>query len=80
MIAAQHPAPTGAAALRPRYRTMLSTPHKRFSWSRGDRAGGFSFFGMMIKRRRARPRIRIKEKGEGRRWKPAPWTPWLWVK
>ena len=60
---------------------MLSSPHKRFSWVRSERAGGFSFFGMMMKRRREQTRIRIKDrKNGGRRWKPAPWTPWLWVK
>ncbi len=58
---------------------MLSTPERRFSWTRSDR-GGFSFFGMRIKRRRVRPRIVVKEEKQGRRWKPAPWTPWLWIK
>jgi len=60
---------------------MLSSPHKRFSWTRSERATAFSFFGMMVKRRRVERRLRVKQrKGEGRRWKPAPWTPWLWVK
>jgi len=58
---------------------MLSSPHKRFAWIRPDRASGFSFFGMMAKRRPSRRRLK-QQKGEGRRWKPAPWTPWLWVK
>ena len=59
---------------------MLSTPEKRFSWTRSERISGFSFFGMKIKRRRVRPRIVATEPKQGRRWKPAPWTPWLWVK
>ena len=59
---------------------MLSTPEKRFAWTRSDRIGGFSLFGMKIKRRRVRPRIVDKEPKQGGRWKPAPWTPWLWVK
>ncbi len=57
---------------------MLSSPEKRFSWTRSER-GGFSLFGVRIKRRPVRPRI-VKEPKQGRRWKPAPWTPWLWVK
>jgi hypothetical protein len=57
---------------------MLSSPHKRFAWVRPARASGFSFFGMMVKRRP--PRRRNLKKAEARRWKPAPWTPWLWVK
>jgi len=58
---------------------MLSSPYRRFSWTRSER-GGFSFFGLTAKRRRARTRLRKKQKGDGRTWKPAPWTPWLWIK
>ena len=59
----------------------MSSPHKRFSWVRPDRDGGFSFFGMLAKRRRPRRRLTKELKvGDGKRWKPAPWTPWLWVK
>ncbi len=71
-------AASGSLALS-RRSAMLSTPEKRFSWSRSERTGGFSLFGMRIKRRRERPRI-AKEPKQSRRWKPAPWTPWLWVK
>ena len=60
---------------------MLSSPHKRFGWLQSERTVGFTFFGTMVKRRRAERRLRVKErKMDGRRWKPAPWTPWLWVK
>lgn len=61
---------------------MLSSREKRFAWTR-PHAGGFSLFGMMMKRRRLRPRPLTKEEREktpDRRWKPAPWTPWLWIK
>jgi len=60
---------------------MLSSPEKRFAWTR-PRTGGFSLFGIMMKRRRlrARPLTKEQEKTPDRRWKPAPWTPWLWIK
>jgi hypothetical protein len=60
---------------------MLSRPHKN-SWSRSDRLAEFSFFRTLVKRRRRPARILRKPKfgGENDRWKPAAWTPWLWVK
>jgi len=62
---------------------MLSTPHKRFSWAKSERLSDFSFFRTLLKRRR-RPQVRIVATKEPvsttARWKPAPWTPWLWIK
>jgi hypothetical protein len=65
---------------------MLTSPHKRFTWAREERFpdfSEFSFFHMLLKRRRplsrAAARELVKERA-GKRWKPAPWTPWLWVK
>ena len=58
---------------------MLTTPHKRFTWARSARAADLSFFRALLKRRR-RPVRAVKDAPHGRRWKPAPWTPWLWVK
>ena len=60
---------------------MLSTPEKRFLWARSERFADFSFFRTMLKRRSERPRRTSKNsKHAGKNWKPAPWTPWLWVK
>jgi hypothetical protein len=68
-------------------RRMLTTPHKRFAWAREDRFtdfSEFSFFHMLLKRRRPSARVGGKELARERpgkkRWKPAPWTPWLWIK
>jgi hypothetical protein len=60
---------------------MLSTP-KRFAWSRPDRFAEFSFFrALLIRRRRpVAPKQRSAKQPAGKRWKPAPWTPWLWMK
>jgi hypothetical protein len=61
---------------------MLSTPHKRFTWAKSERLSDFSFFRTLIKRRR-RPQARVvalKERASTGQWKPAPWTPWLWMK
>jgi len=60
---------------------MLSTPEKRFLWARPERFADFSFFRTMLTRRSERPRRMSKNaKLDDKRWKPAPWTPWLWVK
>jgi hypothetical protein len=61
---------------------MLSTPHKRFSWARSDRLAEFTFFRTLIQRRPARKSARVvaKERASTGKWKPAAWTPWLWVK
>jgi len=66
---------------------MLTTPHKRFVWARSERFpdfSDFSFFHTLVKRRRPRPqpseRIMDEAAVSGKRWKPAAWTPWLWVK
>ena len=63
---------------------MLSTPHKRFVWARSDRFAEFTFFREMLQRRERVPRrkfrARAKETVADSRWKPAKWTPWLWVK
>jgi hypothetical protein len=65
---------------------MLSTPHKRFVWGRSDRHSDFTFFRALLRRRR-RPLRSIKEAGAitgkyspDSRWKPAVWSPWLWMK
>jgi hypothetical protein len=65
---------------------MLSSPHKRFVWARPQRFSDFSdlsFFRAMVEHRRDRRQERdfVKEpRPSDKRWKPAPWTPWLWVK
>jgi hypothetical protein len=57
---------------------MLSTPDKRFWWSRRERMGEITFFRSLLKSRR---RAVTAPKGQApAKWKPAPWTPWLWVK
>jgi len=65
-------------------RQMLSTPHKRFTWTRADRLAEFTFFRTLIQRRPPRKSARAataaKERASTGRWKPAAWTPWLWVK
>ena len=59
---------------------MLSTPHKRFSWARSDRLPELTFFRTLVKRRRKTvSRVMREHPGKGK-WKPAPWTPWLWMK
>jgi hypothetical protein len=59
---------------------MLSTPHKRFVWARSERFTDFTFFRSLLKRRRRAAAARaVKDRADGR-WKPAPWTPWLWTK
>ena len=61
---------------------MLSTPHKRFTWARADRLAEFTFFRALIQRRPSRKSARVlaKERASTGKWKPAAWTPWLWVK
>jgi hypothetical protein len=62
---------------------MLSTPHKRFAWARLDRAAEFTFFrALLVRRRRPPPRrvLAAKQRVATGKWKPAPWTPWLWMK
>jgi hypothetical protein len=61
---------------------MLSTPGKRFAWARSERFSEFTFFSTLVKRRRRPPpkRIAVKSTAATGKWKPAPWTPWLWVK
>ena len=67
---------------------MLSTRHKRFVWAREQRFphyfGEFSFFHELLQRRRpeSRPVVRepLRERAAKKRWKPAAWTPWLWMK
>jgi hypothetical protein len=68
-------------------RRMLTTPHKRFVWAREERFpdfSEFSFFHTLLKRRRpasrAATREPVRERPSKKRWKPAPWTPWLWMK
>jgi hypothetical protein len=64
---------------------MLTTPHKRFVWARSQRFTDFSdwsFFRTMLAHRR-RPAARVAKEQQqraGGRWKPAAWTPWLWIK
>jgi hypothetical protein len=61
---------------------MLSTPQKRFVWARSERFAEFTFFRTMLKQRRRTDRlVRVKEQQRASgRWKPAAWTPWLWMK
>jgi len=62
---------------------MLTTPHKRFVWARPDRYSDFSLFRDMLNRRQRplRRAARDKQAKEANgHWKPAPWTPWLWMK
>jgi hypothetical protein len=63
---------------------MLSTPHKRFAWARLDRTPDFTFFRTLLMRRRPpAPRRRVvaaSKRAATGKWKPAPWTPWLWIK
>jgi hypothetical protein len=64
---------------------MLSTPHKRFVWAKSDRLPDFSFFRTLLMRRSPPPPPRRKMvkstvAAAGKKWKPAPWTPWLWIK
>jgi hypothetical protein len=61
---------------------MLSTPHTRFSWAKSERVSDFSFFRTLLKRRRRvlPRRIVAKKRGANGTWKPAAWTPWLWIK
>jgi hypothetical protein len=63
---------------------MLSTPEKRFSWARSDKFAHFTFFRSLIQRRPRKPSravLAAKERAAAaRKWKPAAWTPWLWVK
>jgi len=60
---------------------MLTTPHKRFAWAKAERLSELSFFRSLVKRRRRRVvAVAAKERNTAPRWKPAPWTPWLWIK
>jgi len=62
---------------------MLSTPHTRFSWAKSERVSDFSFFRTLLKRRRrtlARRIVARKQRAATGKWKPAAWTPWLWIK
>jgi hypothetical protein len=66
---------------------MLTTPHKRFVYAREERFpdfSEFSFFHTLMKRRRVPlqrgARVVDEPAVRGKRWKPAAWTPWLWVK
>jgi hypothetical protein len=60
---------------------MLTTPHKRFVWARSERFAEFTFFRTLLKQRRQhRPSRAVKDRDVSGRWKPAPWTPWLWMK
>jgi hypothetical protein len=68
-------------------RRMLTTPQKRFVWARSERFADFSefsFYHALVKRRRPRReqpmRFTHKPPFGSKRWKPAGWTPWLWVK
>jgi hypothetical protein len=61
---------------------MLSTPEKRFIWVRSDRLADVTFFRMLMQRR-SRKSTRVvaaKERSASGKLKPAPWTPWLWMK
>ncbi len=65
---------------------MLTTPHKRFVYARSERFtdfSEFSFFRALLMRRPRSTRI-FREEQQQRtssgRWKPAAWTPWLWMK
>ena len=61
---------------------MLSTPHKRFAWAKSDRLPDFSFFRTLLVRRSPPPprRKAVQPRVGAKKWKPAPWTPWLWIK
>jgi len=66
---------------------MLTTPHKRFVYARAERFPDFSEFSLfhaLMKRRRPSTERTARTMDDlpvrGKRWKPAPWTPWLWVK
>jgi len=63
---------------------MLTTPHKRFVWARPERFADFaefSFFRALVKHRRTSRADRImRDQSPSKRWKPAAWTPWLWMK
>jgi hypothetical protein len=61
---------------------MLSTPHKRFAWAKSERLPDFSFFRTLLMRRRPPPLRRVGKPrpAAARKWKPAAWTPWLWIK
>jgi hypothetical protein len=62
---------------------MLSTPEKRFSWTRSNGVAHFTFFRTLIQRRPRKPKrvaLAAKERAATRKWKPATWTPWLWMK
>lgn len=61
---------------------MLSTPHKRFAWARAERYSEFTFFRtLMLRRPRKLKRIvAARERAASGKWKPAAWTPWLWIK
>jgi hypothetical protein len=66
---------------------MLSTPHKRFVYARSERFPDFSeasFFRVLLERHR-REEVILREQqarsGSSSDFsKPAPWTPWLWIK
>jgi hypothetical protein len=62
---------------------MLSTPHKRFIWARAERFAEVTFFRTLILRRPRKSRrvlAAANERLATGKWKPAKWTPWLWVK
>jgi hypothetical protein len=61
---------------------MLSTPHKRFAWAKSERMPDFSFFRTLLMSRRPPPRrkVVVKSRAGTGKWKPAAWTPWLWIK
>jgi hypothetical protein len=62
---------------------MLSTPKKRFVWARPERFADFTHFSLfraMLVERRPRAQEIKEERAVSKRWKPAKWTPWLWMK
>jgi hypothetical protein len=60
---------------------MLSTPTKRFIWSKPARYVEFTFFrALIVARRRPKERVIKQRAVVDARWKPADWTPWLWMK
>jgi hypothetical protein len=61
---------------------MLSTPEKRFIWARSEKFVDVTFFRTLIQRRprKSRRAVAAKERTASGKWKPAAWTPWLWVK
>jgi hypothetical protein len=63
-------------------RQMLSTPEKRFIWARPDGLVHVTFFRTLILRRPRKSRrvVAAMERAANGKWKPAKWTPWLWVK